>query len=669
MSQSNQSLQYGRSVFPHIFSKGRIGQFETLNRVKYASCSVSNYNTLNGFVSERELHRDGVIAKTGAAVLTNQGIYPDGTGEGKVYPRQLAGYDDRFIPGLRKINEIWRQTAPAGTLMMGQILHGGRYGGYDTGRYFQPSASVPRMLSFGKKSEKVPVGVEMTKDDIAKSIEDHAATARRLIQAGYDGVELTCFVGYLLSNFLSKYTNQRTDEYGGSVENRARFMVELIQGVRKAIGNHLIIGIRLSSDELLPGGNSREEGIAQMRIAQDAGVDYISAVVAWHESPEGSWGREKESDHFLYSLEGIKKRVTVPIAFGPQLKDPHIVEKCLKEGLLDYWEMCRPFLADPEIVQKTARNDFKAVKKCINSLWCGTKFGRGQPYLCALNPLLGHEKDPQYQPLPILSPKRVMVIGAGPAGCETALEAAKRGHQVAIFDRGDAIGGQLIHACGDTYGGTSYRSLIEWYEEMIRRQGIDVQLNTEVTSTVIRAFAPDIAVLATGAAIKRDIPGADGANVFSAFDVLSGKAELRGNTIAVLGTNTVGFAVGHRLHDEGKSVVFIDRANVEFRSDVVYNYAWRYRHWLKQSLPKGRLVSVTNAQPLAITKEGVRLSREGQEKVIAADSVVLVARTSDQSLIDYLTENVDVLEIVGDAIRPRFIYTAIHEGFKTGRRI
>ncbi len=661
---------FGRQAFPHIFQEGRIGKFKTNNRCKYAACSVSNYNTHAGFVSERELYRDEVIAKTGAGVLTNQGVYPDRTGEGKTYPQQLAAFDDRFIPGLRKVADIWRKTAPEGTVFLGQILHGGRYGGSEAGQYWVPSAVVPRKVSWGKGG-KPPQLKEMTKDDIAWCIEDHTNAAVRLIKAGFDGVEVTCFVGYLLSNFLSKYTNRRTDEYGGSVEKRARFMVELIQSMRKAVGDHLIVGVRLSSDELLPEGNTREENLEIMKIAQDvAGVDYISAVVAWHESPEGSWGREKKSDHFLYSLEGIRKVVDLPIAFGPQLKDPYVAEKALSEGLVDFWEMCRPFLADPNLLNKTAKNDIRGIKNCINCLWCGAKFGKGQPYICAINPLLGHEKDPDYQPNPILWPKKVMVIGGGPAGCETALEAVKRGHQVTLFDRNERLGGQFLAASGDTYGGFTYRSLIEWYEEQVKRLGLDVRLNTEVTPEVIFKFRPDVIVMATGAKISiPNVPGAQGANVFSAYDILTGRKPVKGSRVAVLGATTVGFAVGHRLYDEGNEVVFIEKGPVEFRRDVVMNYAWRYRMWFKKA-QKDRVSSVVEAQVLEINDKGVQVHlSSGQEKFVAADSVVLVDREQDQDLIDIVNENVDVLEIVGDAIRPRYIFNAVHEGFKVGRRI
>ncbi|MFH0727234.1 MAG: FAD-dependent oxidoreductase [Pseudomonadota bacterium] len=666
----NQDQVFGKQAFPHIFQEGRIGKFRTNNRCKYAACSVSNYNTPGGFVSQRELYRDEVIAKTGAGVLTNQGVYPDRTGEGKTYPQQLAAFDDRFIPGLRQVADVWRKTAPEGTVFLGQILHGGRYGGGEAGQYWVPSAVVPRTVGWGKGG-KPPQAVEMTKEDISRCIEDHANAAVRLVKAGFDGVEVTCFVGYLISNFLSKYTNRRTDEYGGSVENRARFMVELIQALRKAVGDHLIVGVRLSSDELLPEGNTPEENLEIMKIAQDeAGVDYISAVVAWHESPEGSWGREKKSDHFLYSLEGIKKAVHIPIAFGPQLKDPHVADKAIAEGLVDFWEMCRPFLADPELLNKARINDVKATKNCINCLWCGAKFGKGQPYICAINPLLGHEKDPDYQPNPILWTKKVMVVGGGPAGCEAALEAAKRGHQVTLFDRNERLGGQLLAASGDTFGGFAYRSLVEWYEEQMKRKGLDVRLNTEVTSEVVSKFFPDVIIMATGAKINvPNIPGATGGNVFSAYDILTGRTQIKGNRVAVLGATTVGFAVGHRLYDEGKEVVFVEKGPVEFKRDVVRNYAWRYRLWFKKAL-SDRVSSVVDAQVLEIKENGVQVRLpDGTEKFVSADSVVLVDKVQEQNLIDIVNENVDVLEIVGDAIRPRYIFNAVHEGFKAGRRI
>ncbi|MFH1090447.1 MAG: FAD-dependent oxidoreductase [Pseudomonadota bacterium] len=283
--------------------------------------------------------------------------------------------------------------------------------------------------------------------------------------------------------------------------------------------------------------------------------------------------------------------------------------------------------------------------------------------------MLGHEKDPDYLPLPIPWPKKIMVIGGGPAGCEAALEAKRRGHEVAIFDRNDRLGGQLLAASGDTYGGFAYLSLIEWYEEQIRRAGLDVYLNVEVTPEVIRKFWPDVAILATGARVKGpDVPGIGNSNVYSAYDVLRDKVQIKGPKVAILGATTVGFAVGHRLHDMGKEVIFIETDPVEFKRDVIRNYAWRYRLWFKRT--KDGVGSVTQAEVLSINDQGVKVRLAGgEEKMVEADAVVVVDRTSEQGLIDYLTENVDVLEIVGDAIQPRYIFTAVHEGFKAGRRV
>jgi 2,4-dienoyl-CoA reductase (NADPH2) len=667
MIDSSQSV-YGRDNFPNLFKPGLIGRFQLNNRVKYAACSVSNYNSYDGFVSPRELSRDEVIAQTGAAVLTNQGAYPDAVGEGKVYPRQLAIYDDRYISSMKQISTLWRKTARPGTLFLSQILHGGRYGGFDLDYCMQPS-EVPQKI----KKFKSPR--QMTKDDIQRCIEDHAQAARRLVEAGFDGVEVTCFTGYLLANFNSKYTNQRTDEYGGSVENRARFMAELVQAIRKEIGDHLVVGVRLSGTEQLPGGNTDEECVEFMKIAESVGVDYISVVIAWHESDNGALGRHLPPDHWLYLLENIRQNVKGPLCYGPQLRDPFIAEKTLGEGLIDFWELCRPFLCDPDLLNKAARGHPEEIKPCIGDLMCISKFVQGQPYLCTCNPRLGHEADPEYNPLPIVRRKKVMVIGGGPAGIETALQLHRRGHDVAIFEKSDRLGGQLLSAGGDPKGGYQYLNLVDWYEDQVEKAGIDVHLNTNVTAETIFwrywPYMPDVVVLAAGARIQvPDIPGAIGENVFNALDVLRNNVTPPGDRIVIIGGGKVGNPLALKLHELGKKVVIVEK-NRRVHWDLAASYKFRNVAWLLEAAQeRNELEMITSTVPLEISSHGVRVKGEtGEERWIEVDSVILAVREANQDLLDMLTINADEQVIVGDAVRPRFLYTAIHEGYKAGCRI
>ena len=659
---------FGRDNFPNIFKPGRIGAFQLNNRVKYAACSVSNYNSYDGFVSDRELARDEVIAQTGAAVLTNQGAYPDPAGEGKVYPRQLAIYDDRYISGMSRISRLWRRTARPGTMFLAQILHGGRYGGFDLDYCMQPSETPQKVKKF-----KAPR--QMTRDDIQRCIEDHARAAKRLVASGFDGVEVTCFTGYLLANFNSKYTNKRTDEYGGSVENRARFMVELVQAIRGEIGDKLVVGVRLSGTEQLPGGNTDEECVEFMRIAESVGVDYISVVIAWHESDNGALGRHLPPDHWLYLLENIRRNVKGPLCYGPQLRDPFIAEKTLGEGLIDYWELCRPFLCDPDLLNKTAQGRPEDIKPCIGDLMCISKFVQGQPYLCTCNPRLGHEKDPEYNPLPVFRRKKVMVVGGGPAGIEAALMAHRRGHEVALFEKSDRLGGQLLSAGGDPKGGYQYLNLADWYCDQVEKAGFDVFLNTEASGEEIFwkywPYLPDVVILAAGARIRRpDIPGIEGDNVYSAFDVLRGLVKPVGEKIAIIGGGKVGNPLALKLHEQGGRVTIVER-NRKIHWDLAASYKFRNVAWLLEAAEeRNELEVLTSASPLEITETGVRIAlADGDERWIEADNVILAEREAEQGLVDLLTINADELVIVGDSVRPRFLYTAIHEGYKAGCRV
>ena len=249
----------GIGKFPHIFEEIKVGSLTCHNRVKYAACSVSNFNNRDGSLTDREYARMEVISRTGAGMITNQGAYPDPDGAGKAYYRQLSLADDRYIPGFRRIADLLHG---AGAIAIQQILHCGRYGGVDSTHCLQPS-EVPQTLRHFRPPR------QMSRDDIRRCIREHCEAGRRSMEAGFDGVELTAFMGYLLANFLSPFTNRRTDEYGGSLENRGRFMVEVLTDLRETIGKDKLLVIRLNGDELMDelGGNSRADCIEFMKMA------------------------------------------------------------------------------------------------------------------------------------------------------------------------------------------------------------------------------------------------------------------------------------------------------------------------------------------------------------------------------------------------------------------
>ena len=263
-----------------------------------------------------------------------------------------------------------------------QILHAGRYGGIDLGYCVQPSI-VPQTLPHFRAPR------EVTKEQIKAMIEQHAEAARLAIKAGFDGTEITSFMGYLLANFNSKFTNRRTDEYGGSVENRGRFMKELIYAIKEAQGDDHPLIVRLNGAELMDrhGGNTEDECFELMKMAEDAGVDMISVTVGWQEAPESSIGRDIPPGHWnRLAIRAKQLLPNIPITFGVRLPDPVMANQNIADGEFDYWEVCRPMLAEPELLHKAAEDRLDEAKHCLGCMNCLSRLFRDLPYLCTNNP-------------------------------------------------------------------------------------------------------------------------------------------------------------------------------------------------------------------------------------------------------------------------------------------
>ncbi len=652
----------GEQTLPQLFQTYRWGRFLLKNRVKYGACCVSNYNERDGRITPRELARTRVISKTGCGMITNQGAYPDPRGEGKAYFRQVALHDDRFLP---QFEEIAGFIHEAGAMAIQQILHAGRYGGIDLGYCVQPSV-VPQTLPHFRPPR------ELSKDDIRQTIREHAEAAKRAVKAGFDGTEITSFMGYLLANFCSRFTNQRTDEYGGNIQNRGRFMREMIQEIKEATPNNPLI-VRLNGVELMErwGGNLEDECFELMSQAAECGVDMISVTVGWQEAPESSIGRDIPPGHWNYLAARAKKLLPdMPICFGVRLPSPEMANGCIERGEFDLWEVCRPLLSDPEMLEKVREGRDDEVRRCVGSLNCLSRLFRDLPYTCTVNPMLGHEVEPEYHITPAAVKKKVMVIGAGPAGMECALAARGRGHEVTVYERSDHIGGALLgYASNDLAHKEDLLDIVRYYETMAKKKGIEVKLNTSMDPKLMRSLLHqyDVAVVAAGARVETErYPACTQAGLtMEVRDVALGKS-VPGARVVILGAGKIGLTLAESLATKGHQVTLVE-ADKRIAGDVMPSFKWRHSQWIQEL----KIPALTSSKVLAIGDGGVKVVNDkGDEVFLPADTVIVAGpRRPNQELIHELEWMIDEVHGCGDAMVPRGLTQAIHYGYWLGVRI
>jgi len=519
------------SAYPHLLAPLDLGFTTLKNRVLMGSMhtgleETKDWNRVAEFYATR--------ARGDVGLMVTGGIGPNP--EGSVAHGAAMMITDEDVVNHKIITD---RVHDAGGKIAMQILHAGRYA-------FSPDCVAPSAI-------KSPISMfapkELDEEGIEKQIADIAACAGRAKDAGYDGVEVMGSEGYFLNQFLVTHTNKREDRWGGSYENRMRLPVEVVKRVRETVGSDFIIIYRLSMIDLIPNGSTYAEVLQLAQAIEAAGATIINTGIGWHEARIPTIATSVPRAAFAWVTKKLMGKVGIPLITSNRINTPQVAEGVLADGCADMVSLARPMLADPDFVAKAAAGKSAQIAPCIacNQACLDHTFG-GKISSCLVNPRACYETELIVEP--VSKPKKIAIVGAGPAGLSTAITAAERGHDVTVFDRASQIGGQL-NLAKQVAGKEEFWGFVDWYGAMVDHHAITVKLNTEVSANDLGAF--DEVIIATGV-IPRDpqIPGQNRPNVISYIDVLNGTVKA-GKRVAVIGAGGIGFDVSEFLAHEGTS--------------------------------------------------------------------------------------------------------------------
>ena len=516
--------------YPHLLAPLNLGHVTLKNRALMGSMhtgleETGDWNRVAEFYAAR--------ARGGVALMVTGGMAPNR--EGGVFPGAAGLYSAQDIANHRIVTD---RVHEAGGLIAMQILHAGRYA---YGKDCVSASAVKSPISpFAPR--------ELDEDGIEKQISDMVTAAVRAREAGYDGVEVMGSEGYFLNQFLVRHTNHRTDRWGGSYENRMRLPVEVVRRVRAAVGPDFIIIYRISLIDLVPNGSTWPEVVQLAKAIAGAGASLLNTGIGWHEARVPTIATSVPRRAFSWLTKRLRPEVDIPVITSNRINTPQVAEDVLSEGCADMVSMARPFLADADFVAKAAAGRAAQIAPCIacNQACLDHTFS-GKLTSCLVNPRACHETELRYDIADL--PKKVAVVGAGPAGLSAAMVAAERGHQVTLFEASGQIGGQL-NIAKQVPGKEEFFGLVDWFSARVADLGIDLRLNTKATVESLETY--DEIIIATGV-VARDpgIPTDADAHVLGYADVLMGAPV--GDSVAVVGAGGIGFDVSEYLVHQGTS--------------------------------------------------------------------------------------------------------------------
>ncbi|MFA5055247.1 MAG: FAD-dependent oxidoreductase [Dehalococcoidia bacterium] len=650
------------SPLKKLFSPIKIGKMEVRNRIAMAPITP-NWSADDGTVCDKLIDYFEARAAGGVGMIITETFVVD---KNQQYLLASMGFwDDSVIPNFKKLID---RVHAHGAKLVPQLSHPGA----DTfcwlfgGQPVAPSAHYSKTCGYMAR--------ELTIDEIKKLIQQYGDAARRARDAGFDAIELHAAHAYMLAgSFLSPLRNKRTDEYGGSNDNRLKFVLEVMEDIKKKVGKDFPVILRISGDEHTPGGRDilNTQLIAPRLV--EAGVD------AFHVSG----GIQPEQFYRIIPPTGtpfglnvnaaaaVKQVVDVPVLTVARINDPKFADDIVSRGLADMVVMGRALIADPELPNKAKEGRFEDIAPCTScSIGCVQQIMKLKSMTCVINPTVGREVEMAI--VPADKAKRVLVAGGGPGGLEAARVAALRGHKVTLYEKQAKLGGQLNIACVAPMR-QELAMWISYLSTQVKKLGVKVELNTEATPELIAAEKPDVVVVATGGECATPpIPGIDGPKVISSHAVLGGAPRPKGKVL-VIGGGLVGCEVADLIADLGDGSAGSATAVtiIEMLTDIALDEVEMSRMLLIPRLREKGVKWLTSATVKQILEDGAIITRDGKEETIEGiDHVIIACGTKSVDTLSKAIEGkVPEVYVIGDAKEPRLALEAVAEGAEVGRLI